>query len=730
MKKQAVGPLAFALTIALAAPAAGGTTYFVDGACGDDAWSGLSPDCSAPNGPKATIQAAIDVTFHGDVVIVAPSVYPERIDFVGKAIAVQSAEGPEVTVIDAERTGRVVQCGSDAAPGTLLEGFTIANGYLRVDGSGTGAGIYIAAGNPTLRNCIVRDNEADNAAAMRTASGSSPFVDGCSFIDNLATDGCVTTVNSHPIFKDCLFEDNDGGYGGAALVIAYNDGTPPLVINCRFTGNRTGGMGTVVDGGDTLFVNCVFSDNVPGGLAPGALVTVEYPTVINCTFSDNSGYGIYTDHNPDGLTAHNSILWGNSLGSIGGFGAFVYSSDVEGGWPGAGNIDADPLFVQAGMHDVRLAFGSPCINAGNNAALPPDVLDLDGDGNTTEPIPIDPSGAARIQEGVVDMGAYEGGFEPMPPAEGAMNLDQGGFVILIPGGGQLNPMTSAGAVVYNTSGPDNATFVLTQLDGDVHPGAGGFSELSAVLNTETSLADGEFLATLFIPFGADDLGGVGDPLNVNLTYYDPIAGNWALAVAANTAPSPGFLTQYGNRVVSGPGHGWGTTTELGDYGVYWNIVTEEGFVWANVDHSSDFGVGLALCPADCRQTPDGEVGMSDVLALLATWGAAAGGGPCDVDFNGVIDVPDFLALLDAWGPCPLAAAPPPPDGTRLVRQRSAPAPAPSMRGADIDGNGVVEQRDLLILRDAWGPCVACPADFDGDGRVDVTDYLHLAAGRD
>jgi hypothetical protein len=61
------------------------------------------------------------------------------------------------------------------------------------------------------------------------------------------------------------------------------------------------------------------------------------------------------------------------------------------------------------------------------------------------------------------------------------------------------------------------------------------------------------------------------------------------------------------------------------------------------------------CPADCAPPPDGSVNVTDLLALLAQWGASGGGG-CDIapppGGDGVVNVSDLLALLAAWGLCP------------------------------------------------------------------------------
>ncbi len=44
---------------------------------------------------------------------------------------------------------------------------------------------------------------------------------------------------------------------------------------------------------------------------------------------------------------------------------------------------------------------------------------------------------------------------------------------------------------------------------------------------------------------------------------------------------------------------------------------------------------------------------------------------------------------------------------------------------DIDGNGVVDVTDFLALLNAWGPNPGHPADFDGNDVVDAVDFLAL-----
>lgn len=54
------------------------------------------------------------------------------------------------------------------------------------------------------------------------------------------------------------------------------------------------------------------------------------------------------------------------------------------------------------------------------------------------------------------------------------------------------------------------------------------------------------------------------------------------------------------------------------------------------------------CPQDIDF--DGMVGITDLLAVLLSWGTDPGGPP-DFDGSGAVGITDLLALLGAWGPC-------------------------------------------------------------------------------
>jgi hypothetical protein len=122
----------------------------------------------------------------------------------------------------------------------------------------------------------------------------------------------------------------------------------------------------------------------------------------------NASYGLF--FTTTGNVVVNSIVYGNSVGAIFlGFsgGVTVSYSDVQGGgFAGAGNIDANPLFLSA-PSDLRLGAGSPAVDAGNNAA--PGLVGVTTDVSGLPRFFDDPA-APNVGAGtppIVDMGAHE-----------------------------------------------------------------------------------------------------------------------------------------------------------------------------------------------------------------------------------------------------------------------------------------------------------------------------------
>lgn len=200
-------------------------------------------------------------------------------------------------------------------------------------------------------------------------------------------------------------------------------------------------------------MNCLFAGNeavtpADGDPASGGAVdtTAGTPTFVNCTFSGNTcdAYGgALTASRSSDVTLVGCVLWGNDApigpeirisypGGFEGGTVTVSYSDVAGGeagvsigdlgtlnW-GAGNIDCDPLFVDAESDDYRLSAGSCAIDAADNERVPKDVTD-DIDGRPRFVDDPDTKDTGNGEPPVVDMGAHE--FQTCPA-----DLDRNGAV--------------------------------------------------------------------------------------------------------------------------------------------------------------------------------------------------------------------------------------------------------------------------------------------------------------
>ncbi len=340
--------------------------------------------------------------------------------------------------------------GNSASQGGGIHNFSSSPAVTNCTFSGNsadygGGGMFnYAYSSPTIINCTFAGNSAFYGGGMYNQEYSGPTVTNCTFSSDSATQdgGGMYNESSSPTVTNCTFSGNSASNGGGGGI--FNEDSSPNITNCAFTGNSAyngGGMYNFYFSNPTI-TNCTFSRNSANSSGGGMSNYDSSPTLTNCTFSGNSasdsGGGIYNEYKSPTITnctfssnsanigggmynigsnstVVNCILWGNTAPN----GPQIYNdeasspavtfSDVQDGWAGTGNINANPLFIDAdgpdnipGTEDdnLRLSPDSPCIDAGNNAAVPVGITtDLDGrnrfadgDGNTTV---------------IVDMGAFE-----------------------------------------------------------------------------------------------------------------------------------------------------------------------------------------------------------------------------------------------------------------------------------------------------------------------------------
>ena len=267
---------------------------------------------------------------------------------------------------------------------------TVSNCTIRNNIGRWGGGIYCRTNaQPVIQSCDIHNNRAENhGGGIGFYDGAGGIFTDCQIHDNYAVGwggGAYVYSNAIPVFENCEIYNNSahnastatGDYGGGGMYAASSSRV--TMNNCWIYGNTAvsagagGGICTHIAWlhlNHTVICNNT-TDSDGGGIANVRTSSTDTTYITNCDIYGNtaslSGGGIYdTSTYPNQTRVLNSIVRENTAPNGAAYaGTFqIFYSDVPGPPPGAGNIDADPLFADPLNLDFNLLAGSPCIDAG------------------------------------------------------------------------------------------------------------------------------------------------------------------------------------------------------------------------------------------------------------------------------------------------------------------------------------------------------------------------------
>jgi uncharacterized repeat protein (TIGR01451 family) len=261
-----------------------------------------------------------------------------------------------------------------ASGAVRISGLTISNGN---GGAGFGGGIlYGSSSTLTVNNSTISGNSAAGGAGISNSAG-----------------GTLTVTNS------TISVNPAGTLGGGGI---FSGSGVLNVTNSTIAGNSAsdGGGGGISSGGTATIANSTISNNsTTGGADGGGIRNAGTVNSRNSIIAGNTASSGGPDFSGT-LNSQDYNLIGNTSG------ATISGTTTHNITNQSANLGA--LGNNGGPTQTMLPLpGSPAINAGDPANLPPDSFDLDGDSNTTEPLPVDQRGFARVVGTNFDLGAVE-----------------------------------------------------------------------------------------------------------------------------------------------------------------------------------------------------------------------------------------------------------------------------------------------------------------------------------
>jgi len=285
-------------------------------------------------GDTPRVTTAVNTASPGDTILVGPGTYstattnenfPLLLDTEGIQLL---GSGADACTLDAAAAARVFHV--TGVTGARVSGFTITGGA-----AGDGGGGYLAGGAAEIDHNVFLHNGARTQGSAIYANGGAPWIHHNVVWDSYDTD-LVDPGDPHGLQVI-----------DAAGTIEHN-----LI-------GRGDSNGLFISGGEPLVRNNIFLENGTPGVR---------------------GRGICAFGGPGTVIAHN-LFHGNALAAllinVGAGNQNLTAAEANDGAPDDGvygNLDGDPLLVDADAHDWALTIMSPAIDAGHPAS----PLDPDG----------------------------------------------------------------------------------------------------------------------------------------------------------------------------------------------------------------------------------------------------------------------------------------------------------------------------------------------------------------
>ncbi|MCC7568353.1 MAG: right-handed parallel beta-helix repeat-containing protein [Candidatus Methanofastidiosa archaeon] len=322
----------------------------------------------------ADIQAAIANIADGGTIYFGAGTYHANISIInpGKSFSLVSLDS--AAILDGGEAGSVIRIRDTGAHTVTVDGFTITNGKAK-----NGGGIYLDNADAVVTNCRIYGNTATDSASGGVSSATARGGGMCIEYASPVVTNCIFTENT--VFADAQGESlsTATAVGGAVYTVGgILDQSWPVFTNCTFAGNEAWASASAA--GYYLLRRFLPGIEVTTFLGGGMYNGTQAHTLItNCIFWDNDSATVLFDTETE--------IWSVNMAHT----SLTYSN-VQGGYPGEGNLNADPLFGA----DFSLLPTSPCIDTG-----------IDASGTSLGRVSNDIRGADRPFSASFDMGAYE-----------------------------------------------------------------------------------------------------------------------------------------------------------------------------------------------------------------------------------------------------------------------------------------------------------------------------------